>query len=356
MSCKTSVWAAAFAACGAAPYLPHRRTSMTTRSRELPEHPVIEVIIPAYLESSVIDQKVQQLRSQAPMVRITVACSDRETALASGRADKVLRLPRAGKSEAVNAAVAGSEADVVVLTDANCSIEPASWVCVMTESLKHWDLISANKREVDGPDRAYWTLERRAKSRAAEAVPSLAVVGEFLAFRRADFAPIRSDTLVDDLALALDFASRGLSTTVIPELSTWEEAAAPRDQWDRRVRIVQGQFELLIREHSALRSIPVGRDYLVRKFLRLSLGNLAFWGAVAAAPPRPRLFLGVAVTWSVARYSGRLLPDVPVTAPEMVVGVQAVPPCAVVKMLNARLRKSSRVGASEPGTWRKVAR
>ena len=94
----------------------------------LPDHPTIDVIIPAYLESGVIGNTIGRLRTSLSQhegaTQIIVVASDAATAEAARRAGaaQVLETERQGKASAINAGVAASNADIVVLSDGNCEI------------------------------------------------------------------------------------------------------------------------------------------------------------------------------------------------------------------------------------------
>lgn len=315
----------------------------------------LDVIIPSYLEAGVIGQKIADLRGDLRdwpgVARIVVVASDDQTADAAREADLVIHASREGKAAACNLGVAKSTADIVVLTDANCRIEPPSWPSRLAKHLQDWSLVSANKTEAGGSEGAFWALERATK--ASLATGTLSVAGEFLAFRRGDYRPIPKSTVLDDLSIALSFASRGLPVTVAPDLTTTEDAVTGREQWERRVRIAGGLFTEFVPRVPELMTTPNGRIFVAHKLYRVTVGCVGFWVFVTAAsfvlPPWSFLVALAAAYLSVSYHIPAVAP--PVLAPLVTaVGLQTVAPAALFRQLRQSGPKEG------TGLWKKIPR
>lgn len=323
----------------------------------------IEVIVPAFLEATVVADTVRGLKSSladCPVpATVTVVASDEDTARAAeGVADVVLRVPRRNKQTAVNAGIAQSTADAVVLTDANCRIEPPHWPRLALAALEEADLVSAHKRERGGVEGIYWRAERLIKGVAEHRTGTLSVVGEFLALRRADFVPVPDGELFDDFFIARSVDARGGLVVVDPAIETVEDAPTQRDQWERRVRMSSGHFILPVSVLRGLATTPAGRSYLTHKYYRQTVGDLGFWIAVVVLPwgvagaTASAAALGL-VGWCVAWYSGLARVRPPVGGQvAAVVGMQAVPPFGIVRA--ARRTRAARTGAVQG--WEKIQR
>jgi glycosyltransferase involved in cell wall biosynthesis len=93
--------------------------------------PAVSVIVPAYAEERVIQERVSNLRAldyPRELLQVIVACDGSpdatpERARAAG-ADLVLDLPRGGKIRAQDAGVEQSAAEIVAFSDANVSWRP----------------------------------------------------------------------------------------------------------------------------------------------------------------------------------------------------------------------------------------
>ncbi|MEX5719289.1 glycosyltransferase [Geodermatophilus maliterrae] len=347
-------------ALGAVERLLGRGTGSHPAPDPLPEDPFVEVIIPAYLEQSTVGDTVERLTTdlEKSSVRhlVHVVASDEATAVAAAVAGKVTLTGRGGKPAAVNAAVEQSTADVVVLTDANCRIQPPDWPVRMLRELQETSLLSANKTENGSDDVLFWLLESWLKREASERGGTLAVVGEFLALRRRDYRAVPPATTSDDLWLAIDFDARGLRVSVSPAIVTCEDPVPRREQWERRVRIAYGQLSEALPRLPALSRTPAGRDYLAHKMYRLTVGAAAFWvGVGAVVSARPRVLgplVGVPVAAAVAQYRGLLSVTTPLDPVAAVVALQAIPVAAASRILRRRLRRNQPTAVG----WRKVPR
>lgn len=267
------------------------RGPRVSRQREHPpsmSNEGISVVIPAYLEAGTIAGTCRRVQRQLRMSPIThsevlVVASDSATAEAArDAADRVLEWPRNGKADAINFGVGKAAHELIVLTDGNCEILPDSWPSKVLSELDHADLVSGSKQERGSREVLYWAYERALKGRRFDRRSTLSVVGEFLAFRKSDFVGIPPSTLVDDLEIALDFASRGLEPYASPNILAIEAESSPSQQWERRVRIATGALEYAWINRKFLRSNPLGRAFLAHRIYRLTVGAAGFWIAVIA--------------------------------------------------------------------------
>lgn len=348
---------------GPAERLAGRRERTSSRPPALPPDPFVEVIVPAYLEGTTITASVRRLTAALTDAglshRVHVIASDEPTALAAEQAGgqvKVTRTGRGGKPAAVNLGVSGSAADVIVLTDANCEIGPADWPRVMLDELAGIDLLSGNKTERGSTEAMFWRFESWVKRMGTGRTSTLAVVGEFLAFRAEQFRPIPAGTMTDDLWLALDFNARGLIVSTSSTITTSEEPVSAADQWERRVRIADGVLSEALPRTSELARTAVGRHYLAHKVYRMTAGAAAFWVATALLagrrPPRTVPLVGLPVLAAIARYRGLIRLRTPLDSLGTVVAMQAIPPAAAIRVLRRRLARGDRPAAG----WKKVAR
>ncbi|MDQ0118079.1 hypothetical protein J2T22_001256 [Pseudarthrobacter defluvii] len=330
-------------------------------SEELEKFGSIEVVIPAYLEATTIGPTVARLQRQLSTWHgassVTVVASDAETALAAGGADKVIFSEPCGKPSAVNQGVNQSNADFICLTDGNTTLQPDSWPQIAARDLRTAALISANKKESGGREGLFWNYERKVKRHSSRTSGTLSVIGEFLVFRRSDFREVPSDIQSDDLWIAMSFDHRGLGSRVNDEITAYESAANPKDQWERRVRIAAGQlYEALPRTPSLLRS-AAGRAYLAHKMYRLTVGVAAFWGAAIATvmifPPVFGPLVASAILFGVLHYRGLILLPRPVGFVGVVIGMQVIPVLGGLRAM-ARYQREKK-GLRSTG-WSKVAR
>jgi hypothetical protein len=266
----------------------------------------------------------------------------------------VINSGRTGKAAACNIGVEHSDADVVVLTDANCEILPLEWPHLAISALQHFDLISGRKGESGGAEELFWRFEDALKKSNARG-QTLAVAGEFIATPRTTFKPIPEDTVLDDFRLASAYVIRGLRVGVESEILTTEPAAPPHEQWERRVRIAQGLLTEGIPMASALARYPVGRQFLLHKVYRVTVGCFGFWACtLAATAVMPPVALVVAPSLACANLAYRGVLRCPRSLRPLVgvVGMQFVPPAALARLVRRRLGRAGR----PTQLWRKVPR
>lgn len=347
------------------PLLARRVGAVATPELDDADGEPLTVLIPAYKEASVIGHTIGRLRAQLTHWPgesfVVVAAADAETrtvALKAG-ADEVLDFPPQGKADAVNRGVAHINRGVIALTDANCELRPDTWPLILSRQLRKAHLVSGQKGEAGGREGVFWRYEALVKGRPStdkvKMSTTLAVVGEFLAFRARDYSPIRVEVLSDDLAIATSFAARNRVVVNSSEIHTSEEQAGPRDQWERRIRIAAGQLEqgwgiLLLTP-----KLAAARAYVCHKLYRLTAGVAGFWTFVVATCVLGGLpILGFyAAIFAVAflTYFGSIGTNGLLRSAATALVLQVIPPIALTRVLGRRLRPARR-----SGSWKKVAR
>jgi cellulose synthase/poly-beta-1,6-N-acetylglucosamine synthase-like glycosyltransferase len=269
--------------------------------------PRLDVIIPAYREREVIAAKIDDVHANGypGELEIVVVAEDPETAAEARRAGARIIEPeeRLGKSEAINCGVAETDGSVIVITDADASLERGSLA-----ALARWfedpgvGAVAGEKQVIGSSQDLYWRYEsllKRAESREGSTV---SVVGELLAFRRSLYRPIPADVIVDDLWIALDIVEAGGSVRYEPEAVAHESPTGSLPiEWERRTRTTNGALDTLRRRPAMLvpgRS-PVAAQLWGHKVFRLLLGPLAHAALLLRAlvsAPRSRLaaaFVGI---------------------------------------------------------------
>lgn len=212
----------------------------------------VSVVVPAYREVSTIGRLTRHLLESpgtavAEVIAVTDDDTDTAAAARAAGADVVEGAARGGKSGAVNRGVAQARHEVVILLDANVEItvDAVNRLCGHVASGR-LDLAGGVRTEVGSAGEGmYWAFENATKAAEHRLGGSLAVVGEAIALRKAVFRPIPTWVRVDDMWLAVDFAGRGLRVSVDTTCVTSEPSARPRDQLERRIRVVEAQLELL---------------------------------------------------------------------------------------------------------------
>ena len=276
----------------------------------------LEIILSAADEEDVISDRVENLLDQESSVPLSVSigcdgCRDRTLALASAFAGaaggegsaarvRVVEFPeRRGKAAVLNDLLRGSEADVVVFTDANTRFEPGA---VEALALAFGDpsvgaacgrLILEPGASGGTPESVFWDRETRVKMAEGRLGVCLGANGAIYAARRAWIEPLPpATTSMDDFLIPARIARQGKRVVFIEEAVAHEEAG--RDvaaEISRRFRIGIGAGCVLRQEtwlFNLRRHGLLSFAFLSRKVARW-IAPLVLLGAAVAALGDARL-------------------------------------------------------------------
>jgi biofilm PGA synthesis N-glycosyltransferase PgaC len=267
------------------------------RDRERP-WPDVTVVVPAYRESGVIADKVEDLRANAypgALTILVVADDDRATAKAAEEAGvRVLTsVDRLGKSEALNRAFAESDTPIVVISDANNHLEPGALAAVVG----HFDdpdvgAVAGEKLEDDGGggESAYWRFESWLKRREDELGTTIGLVGEFAAIRARAWRPIPA-VANDDLWTALDIVEQGYRVAYEPRARAVEPPTNSLGElWERRTRMVSSALHIATVRRRQLRPSAglVAAELWGHRLVRYTVSPLSHLALLALATSRMR--------------------------------------------------------------------
>lgn len=216
--------------------------------------PSVSLIIAAYNARDAIATKVKQMRAHDYPGPLEIIVSDdgsqdgtADSARQAG-ADVVLRLPRSGKSEAQNAAVAVATGEILVFTDVTVVVQPGALRHLVAELLTPGvgcvtgvDVsVAANESDAAEGAGFYTRFETFLRTREAQTGSLLGVNGCLFAVRKTDRASVPRDA-VDDLYVPLAVIDRGLRVTLHPEAkAVVARAKTFGDEYRRKVRTFAG--------------------------------------------------------------------------------------------------------------------
>ena len=191
------------------------------------------------------------------MVIASDGSSDATAEIVARHRDRGIRLldypQRRGKSQLLNAAIAETGGEILVLSDANTDYRPDAirklvrWFidpgvdtvcgCLVLQDAEHG-------RNVDG---IYWRYETFLKNCEGKLGALLGANGAIYAIRRRAYVPIPGNTIVDDFVIPLLSKLRHRGRIVFdPEAVAWEETAPHiGSEFRRRVRIGTGAYQSL---------------------------------------------------------------------------------------------------------------
>jgi len=207
--------------------------------------------------------------------------TDATEAIARGfepRGVRLLCLPRRGKAATINAGVASSSGDILVLTDVRQELEPESvsrlLACFADPAVGvvSGDLVI--RRGARAEQRAvslYWRYERWIRTRLGRLDSTLGATGPFYAVRRELVTRIPEETLLDDVYLPLAVFFRGYRLTVEESARAYDYPTGMKTEFRRKVRTLAGNYQIL-RMYPGL--VWIGNRMLFH-FLSYKLARLA---------------------------------------------------------------------------------
>lgn len=217
--------------------------------------PSVTVIVAAHDEAASIGARMDDLLAQrVPGPLEIVVASDGSTdgtaAIVAGYADRGVRLldlPRVGKADALNAAVAASSGDILVFTDANSRFAPGA-IEALLAPLADPEVggVAGDQRYVKGGvedglaqgERGYWDLDRALKIAESAAGNVVSATGAIYAIRRQLFRPVISG-VTDDFITSVAVVAQGRRLVFAPDAVAFEPPArSGGDEFGRKVRIM----------------------------------------------------------------------------------------------------------------------
>ena len=310
--------------------------------RKLPITPSVSLIIAAYNEEKVIAERLDNaLAMDYPRERLQIlvasdGSSDRTEDIVASYASKgvlLLSLPRRGKIQTLNAAVARASGKILVFTDANimCRADTLRELVANFADASVGGVAGHTAYTLD-PDsesssygeRLYWRYDTWLKKLESQTGSIVSAHGGLYAIRRVLFRPIPDGAVTDDFAISTSVIAHGYRLVFEPNaLAT--EVAVPEAQREfrRRVRLMtrglRGVFlrrRLLNPRKYGFYSVVLASHKLARRLVPASLAilgvaSLAAWSQGAlyqAAVLAQAFFYGMASVGYLLRRSrmGRL--------------------------------------------------
>jgi cellulose synthase/poly-beta-1,6-N-acetylglucosamine synthase-like glycosyltransferase len=225
--------------------------------------PTVTLLIAAYNEQDVIaDRLANALAMDYPhdKLKIVVACdgcSDHTPHIVLQHVDRGVRLlnyhERRGKAAVLNSAIAETTGDILLLSDANTSIDPAA-----ARRLARWfndpaigavcgRLLLIDPHTGHNVDGTYWKYETFLKDCEGCLGALLGANGAIYAIRRSCYVPIPPGTIVDDFCIPLLAKLKHGCQIIYDPQAVAREDAAPNlsAEFHRRSRIGAGGFQCL---------------------------------------------------------------------------------------------------------------
>ena len=262
--------------------------------RKSPQKKSVSILIAVYNGEAVIGDKLRSIaaldypKELLEVLVVSDGSTDRTTEIVrglDGAGVELLELPRGGKPAALNAGIARSQGEILVLTDARQTLEAASvghLVACFSDprvGAVSGDLpMRPGESEEYGSTSLYWRIERRIRINLGRLDSTFGATGPFYAIRRDLIPAMPSDTLLDDMYLPLAGYFRGFRVVVDEEAIAWEQSFSMRGEFRRKVRTLAGNYQILRQYPSLVRR----ENRMLFHFVSYKLGRLALpWMLVA---------------------------------------------------------------------------
>ncbi|MCL2328218.1 MAG: glycosyltransferase [Bacteroidetes bacterium] len=220
---------------------------------------------------------------------------------------------RQGKPAIINDLVTQTNADVLILTDANVYFEPET-IFELTKHYKnpHIGLVGAlivntniKKTGISYQEKTYLSLENKVKY--AEGVLGGAMIGAFggaFSLRNELYKTVPPNFIVDDFYITMQVLKQDKQCILEPSAVVYEDVAnVPAEEFRRKVRISTGNYQNLREFRSLIRFNTVGFYFFSHKILRwitpfFLTGIFIFAGIMAF---QSKVFLAIFITLFLSR-------------------------------------------------------
>jgi cellulose synthase/poly-beta-1,6-N-acetylglucosamine synthase-like glycosyltransferase len=223
--------------------------------------PVVSVLVVAHNEEAVIRARIENLlaldypKEKLELVVASDASRDRTVQIVREYEDQSVQLfefaARTGKAAVLNVVIPKLRGDVVVLSDANTTMDAgavrklARWFRNPRVGIVCGKLVLTDPVTGQNVDSLYWRYETVLKRCEGKLGALLGANGGIYAIRRSVFKGIRHDTIVDDFVIPLIARLRTGCAIVYDESAIACEETPPQIavEFRRRARIGAGGFQ-----------------------------------------------------------------------------------------------------------------
>lgn len=231
--------------------------------RKEPTEPTVTLIVPAYNEAAVIEDKIRNARSldyPEHKLEILIASdgsTDNTVEIAQRYSDgsriRVLGFPRnRGKISVLNDAVREARNEIVVFSDASALLSADSIRCLVMNFADPevgavcglYRIQQASGSHLGSQEDLYWKYETFIKMQESKLASVLGGHGQILGVRKSLYPYLSADIINDDYVIPVRILSRRSRVVYDPSAVAFENAREMVG-FQRRVRIMAGNLQQL---------------------------------------------------------------------------------------------------------------
>ena len=191
---------------------------------------------------------------------------------------RLLRVPKAGKAAALNAALPLATGEILFFTDVRQPLDPQSLAHLVANFADptvgavtgELHLLKGDQGEQSDMD-LYWRYEIWARTQHSRIDSLFNTTGCIYAMRRSLAVPLPPDTLTDDAFLPQRAFFRGYRIAFDPEAIAYDYPALAGTEFQRRMRTLAGLWQVFLREPRLFTQSRMRWHFLSHKFGRLAL-------------------------------------------------------------------------------------
>jgi cellulose synthase/poly-beta-1,6-N-acetylglucosamine synthase-like glycosyltransferase len=219
--------------------------------------PSVSLIVTAYNEESVIEQRLENLRAldypaeRLELVVTSDASTDRTEEIAEAAGARVVRNPRGGKVAAQDGAVRATESEVVAFSDANSTWAPDA-LRMLVRNLADPDVayvcgrLSITNDDGANKEGLYWRYELALRADESRVDSVTGGNGSIYAMRRSEYVEV-DPRFGHDLAFPYLMVQRGRRAVYEPEALAFEKATpTTEDEYRRKVRMFEHCWAIVL--------------------------------------------------------------------------------------------------------------
>ena len=314
------------------------RTSPPVR-KDSAFRPSVTVILAVHNGAAFISQKLESLlslRYPAALLQILVVSdgstddTDRIVRQYAASGVRLIRVPRAGKAAALNAAIPYATGEIFFFNDVRQNIHPDALAHLAANfadptvgaATGKLQILDPARRGAEADMELYWRYELWARAHHSRIDSIFSVTGCLYALRSSLATPLPPGTLTDDAFFSLRAFARGYRVIFDPAAVAYDYPTAEGGEFRRKLRTLAGLWQL----HARLPWLFTAANrmrfhFLSYKFARLLLpwSILMVWVSTLALPQSglrdfllsdEAMFVALAVvdqwlpkTWAVKRIS-----------------------------------------------------
>jgi len=256
------------------------------------EHlPDLTLVVAAYNEADLMEEKILntlQLRYPADKLQllfVTDGSTDSSPEVISRYPQiKLMHSPeRRGKINAVHRAMKEVHTHVVVFTDANTFLNQDALVNIASHYADpKVGAVSGEKRvkvedvsDATAGEGFYWKYESTLKKWDSELYSVVGAAGELFSVRNDLYAPVYTDTILDDFMISMLIAQKGYRIVYEPSAYATENSSENiKEELKRKIRIAAGGIQSIVRLPKLLNpfAFPVlSFQYISHRVLRWTI-------------------------------------------------------------------------------------